>query len=291
MRTDAQRYYVLLVLCSALFIVSCGVPIPKDKLTYVGTWKGDSISLVIDRSGKVDYKLTQGTDTKHIRAPIQKFDEYSLTIGLLFIKTTLKVQQPPEEMDGIWTMVVEDEELIKYDSQTEKRLALLGQSAIRAAQSFLSLMDSGDYIGAWELSEPMLQIAYSREKWHSILSDARVAFGPVSSRNLTAVRYTRRLNNAPKGQFIVLAYTTHFTSNQHAVEKVTMLLDRNGRWLNGGYWISQYNNKAVFSPPSGAEESGNTIAISAHPQDSMPHTQINRRSTSTQLSDKQPEGF
>ncbi len=265
MRADTQRIYAVLFLCVALFIASCGMPLPEDKQTYVGTWKGDSISMVINRNGKVDYKRKQGANKMRIRAPIQAIDEDNLTIGLLFIKTTLRVQQPPEEMDGIWTMVVEDEELIKYDPKTEKLLAQMGQSAIRYAHYFLSLMDRGDYIGTWELSEPTLQIAYSREQWYSILSDARAALGPVSYRNLTAVRYTRRLNDAPKGQFIVLAYDTHFTSNQHALEKVTMVLNRNGRWMNGGYWIRQYNKKPTLSPTLEAKGFGNTIAISKHP--------------------------
>lgn len=248
MKKAAQQYCALLVIYSALVLSGCDFPMPKHNQAYVGTWKGDSISLTIRADGIADYRKSNESGTTHIKAPIRGFSGRNLRLGPLFSNVKLKIQQFPEEIGGIWTMVVENEELIKFDPRTETLLARLGRSAVHSAETFLQSMDSGDYVGAWELTEPLLKSTYSQERWRSLLINTRASLGRVFFRKLIAMRYTRRIENAPKAQFIVLAYDTFFSSNQHTLEKLTLQLDSNGQWVNSGYAIGQSVGNYVPQP-------------------------------------------
>jgi hypothetical protein len=239
MKKEARQSCALLVICSALLFSGCDFPMTKYKQAYLGTWKGDSILLTINPNGIADYRKNEGSESTHIKAIIRDFGGQNLSLGPSSTKLKLKIQQAPEEIGGIWTMVVENEELIKFDPKTEVLLARLGQSAIHTAEAFLQSMDRGDYVGAWELTEPLLKAAYSQERWRSLLINARASLGTVFFRKLIAMRYTRRIENAPKAQFIVLAYDTFFSSNRHTLEKLTLQLDSNGQWVNSGYAVGQ----------------------------------------------------
>lgn len=103
------------LLCTAAvtLLAACGQPVPADKAAYVGEWKGPSVSLVIEQSGRVDYKNTASGMSKSIDAPIKAFNGNDFEVGVGPMSTVFKVSAPPHEVDGKWKMTVDGVELTR----------------------------------------------------------------------------------------------------------------------------------------------------------------------------------
>jgi hypothetical protein len=99
---------------AALAFAACSAaPVPADKTTYVGTWKGVGIELTITADGGLQYEKLSGSGKKSLNAPIKEWKGADFTAGLGPIKTTFKVDRPPYEEDGKWRMVVDGNELVR----------------------------------------------------------------------------------------------------------------------------------------------------------------------------------
>ena len=98
--------FVLVAIC---LTVGCpkGVPVPDDKRSYVGKWEGPGVTLVLTADGGVSYKNVSGTGTKEINAPLVAFHDNDFEVGAFGITTVFKVDSPPSEKDGKWTMTVD----------------------------------------------------------------------------------------------------------------------------------------------------------------------------------------
>lgn len=49
--------------------------------------------------------------------------------------------------------------------------------------------------------------------------------------------YTKKLPGAPDGEYVVIQYESSFEHKQSAVETVTPMLDKDGKWRVSGYYI------------------------------------------------------
>ncbi len=45
------------------------------------------------------------------------------------------------------------------------------------------------------------------------------------------------LPGAPDGEYVVISYETSFTNKKSAIETVTPMLDKDGKWRVSGYFI------------------------------------------------------
>ena len=89
-------------------IVGCsGIAVPPDKSDYIGKWEGPGITLVLTADGGVHYVNVTGTGKKEINAPLQAFNGDDFVVGAFGLSTTFRVTQPPRQVDGTWTMVVD----------------------------------------------------------------------------------------------------------------------------------------------------------------------------------------
>jgi hypothetical protein len=57
------------------------------------------------------------------------------------------------------------------------------------------------------------------------------------SRKLKSAKYTKALPGAPAGEYVVLQFDTSFVNKKEAVETVTPMLDKDGKWKVSGYFI------------------------------------------------------
>lgn len=111
----------LFLLVSLTWLSSCGVPVPADKMDYVGEWQAPNMYLSITADGRVKYKRKKGSMTKSIDAPLQGFDRNDFIVGVGSLKTTFRVDKPPYEDNGQWKMIVDGVTLTrtrKYRSNT-----------------------------------------------------------------------------------------------------------------------------------------------------------------------------
>ena len=102
-----------LLLVLAMLLVSCGVPVPADKLDYVGEWTAEGMSLLITRDGSIVYhRLRKGARTS-MDAPLKGFHGNDFEVGVGPMSTIFKVDDPPHQVEGHWRMTVDGVELTR----------------------------------------------------------------------------------------------------------------------------------------------------------------------------------
>jgi hypothetical protein len=110
-------YRFVLVLVVAAFtclMAGCNsIPVPEEKIAYVGTWEGVGFQLTIYEDGGVDYRRVKGKSATTVTGPLKSFKGNDFVVGVLFITTTFEVQHPPYLEGDDWFMVVDGVELRK----------------------------------------------------------------------------------------------------------------------------------------------------------------------------------
>lgn len=109
--------------------------------------------------------------------------------------------------------------------------------AQQSAESWLALVDSGKYAESWDEAAPIFKAAVTQEQWKSALGARRDPFGKVLSRKLISSTYTTNLPGAPDGEYVVIKYESSFEHKQSAIETITPMLDKDGKWKVSGYYI------------------------------------------------------
>lgn len=106
------------LLSAVLLLSACkGQPLPADKADYAGHWRGGTVNLVIYPEGRVEYVRQEGKSKVEISGPLQGFIDDDFVVGVMVVKTTFDVQEPPHEVDGIWVMNVDGVELTRIEDK------------------------------------------------------------------------------------------------------------------------------------------------------------------------------
>jgi hypothetical protein len=111
------------------------------------------------------------------------------------------------------------------------------QAAQDAASSWLGLVDNGKYAESWKEAAELFRNAITSEKWQQSLHAARDPLGKLTSRKLVSATYTKTLPGVPDGDYVVIRYESSFEHKQSAIETVTPMLERDGKWRVSGYFI------------------------------------------------------
>jgi ABC-type molybdate transport system substrate-binding protein len=111
------------------------------------------------------------------------------------------------------------------------------QAAQQASDSWLTLVDAGRYAESWDEASQMFRNAVTKPQWVQKVSAVRDPLGKVTSRRLKNASYTKTLPGAPDGEYVVIQYDTSFEHKQSAIETVTPMLDKDGKWRVSGYFI------------------------------------------------------
>jgi tRNA A-37 threonylcarbamoyl transferase component Bud32 len=102
-------------------------------------------------------------------------------------------------------------------------------AVVSAVESWLALMDSGNYAQSWDAAAKFFQKAVSKEEWIERLGSARKPQGKVISRKLRTARCF--------GSRFTVKFDTAFAELRAAVETVTFSCERDGQWRAIGYLI------------------------------------------------------
>lgn len=79
-------------------------------------------------------------------------------------------------------------------------------AALKAAESWLSLMDGDKYGESWEQAAEVFRSAATKEKWEDMAAGVRDQIGKFKSRKLIRAEYTTKLPNAPAGEYVLIQY-------------------------------------------------------------------------------------
>jgi len=112
MRATSAVFLVLF----AMLLAACSEPIPPEKIGYAGEWRSREMRLLITPEGHVEYQRREGSSSKSINAPIQRFEGDNFVVGIGVFNTTFVVSKPPYLDDGKWKMVVDGVELTRVNA-------------------------------------------------------------------------------------------------------------------------------------------------------------------------------
>jgi hypothetical protein len=111
------------------------------------------------------------------------------------------------------------------------------KAAVTASNTWLSLVDGENYAESWNQAAGLFKAAVTKEQWQNTVKAVRVPLGKVMTRRLKSKQYTKTLPGAPDGEYVVIQYETTFENKKSAVETVTPMLDKDGKWRVSGYYI------------------------------------------------------
>jgi uncharacterized protein DUF4019 len=109
--------------------------------------------------------------------------------------------------------------------------------AQRSAESWLGLVDSGKYAESWDETAELFKNAVTKEQWQQALKSTRAPLGKLQSRKLKSATYTKTLPGAPAGEYVVIQFDSSFENKKPAVETITPMLEKDGKWRVSGYFI------------------------------------------------------
>ena len=111
------------------------------------------------------------------------------------------------------------------------------KEALAAAENWLALIDKGEYAESWKEAAEYFKTAVSQDQWVNSLQAVRKPLGKLNSRTVKSKTYKTSLPGAPDGEYVVLQFTTSFENKKSALETVTPMKDKDGRWRVSGYFI------------------------------------------------------
>ena len=111
------------------------------------------------------------------------------------------------------------------------------EAAKKGSESWLAVVDKGDYAASYEEAASIFKLAVTKEDWLQKVRAARNPLGKVTSRKLKGAQYKTSLPGAPNGEYVVIQYGTSFENKRSAVETITPTLDKDAQWRVSGYFI------------------------------------------------------
>lgn len=109
--------------------------------------------------------------------------------------------------------------------------------AVKAASKWLALVDEGKYVESWNEAAQLFKGALTAEQWKASVGAARKPLGKLVSRSVRSKKYSTSLSGAPDGEYVVIQYEASYENKKSAVETVTPMLDKDGKWRVSGYYI------------------------------------------------------
>ena len=109
-------------------------------------------------------------------------------------------------------------------------------AAQSAAESWLVLLDRGEFGLAWDACAQTFRDRVPREQWVTGLPTVRSPLGPVRARQIEVAGYKTSLPGAPDGEYVTIRFRSDFEKKSKAEELVTLSLE-DGRWKPTGYSI------------------------------------------------------
>jgi len=119
-----------------------------------------------------------------------------------------------------------------YAGSSEKEKA-----AVLSAEKWLAMVDAEKYAESWKEAAGLFRNAVKQEQWEQSLKAVRKPLGKLISRKVRMKTYKTSLPGAPDGEYVVIEFETSFQNKKSAVETVTPMLEKDGRWRVSGYYI------------------------------------------------------
>ncbi len=111
------------------------------------------------------------------------------------------------------------------------------KAAVAAAEKWLAFVDAGKYAASWKEAAELFRNAVKPEQWEQSIQAVRKPLGRLISRKVQTKSYKTSLPGAPDGEYVVIQFDTSFENKKAAIETVTPMMDKDGKWRVSGYFI------------------------------------------------------
>lgn len=110
-------------------------------------------------------------------------------------------------------------------------------SAAVSAEKWLAMVDGGKYAESWKDAAELFRNAVSQQQWEQSLRAVRKPLGKLVTRKVKTMTYKTSLPGAPDGEYVVIEFETIFEKKKSAIETITPMMDKDGKWRVSGYYI------------------------------------------------------
>lgn len=110
-------------------------------------------------------------------------------------------------------------------------------AAVSATEIWLETVDAGEYSTSWEETAELFRNAVTPAQWEQSIQATRKPLGKLISRKVLTKTYRTSLPGAPDGEYVLIRFETVFENKKTAIETVTPMMDKDGRWRVSGYYI------------------------------------------------------
>jgi RNA polymerase sigma-70 factor (ECF subfamily) len=112
------------------------------------------------------------------------------------------------------------------------------KAAADAAEKWLKLADEGKYGESWDIAADFFKKSTPRKRCEYVFGKMREECGKKVSREFSARSCHNSMPNAPDGKYIEMEFKSSFDNKLSAVETITAMLDKDGKWRIAGYYIN-----------------------------------------------------
>ena len=110
--------------------------------------------------------------------------------------------------------------------------------AVISTEKWLGMVDAEKYSESWKEAAELFRNAVKQEQWKQSLQAARKPLGKLITRKIKTKTYKTSLPGAPDGEYVVIQFESSLEKKKSAVETVTPMLEKDGKWRVSGYYIN-----------------------------------------------------
>ena len=112
------------------------------------------------------------------------------------------------------------------------------KSAVAAAEKWLALVDNGKYADSWQAAAEVFRRKVDQKSWEQGLLSDRKPEGECIARTFTASESRKPPSVATDRERITIRFNTSFLNRKYAIERLTLVFDKDGQWRVTGYLVS-----------------------------------------------------
>lgn len=113
----------------------------------------------------------------------------------------------------------------------------VSSEVLEDATSWLELIDSGEYEQSWKESGAIFRSGISIAKWTEAMQLVREPLGAAKSREIALAQAPTSLPGLPKGNYLILSFTTDFDSQTTMKVETLSMVEVDGEYKAIGYFI------------------------------------------------------
>lgn len=157
---------------------------------------------------------------------IRYYTKHKLAIALL-----INSEETPEASRVLTSAVDDFADVIIQVTSPEPTVSIDRDQLQKLAETWLNMIDAGDYDKAWNQVSDRLKMRLPKNMWESMIRDSQRENGKLKSRKLVTITSPR-----PERKLVAVQFDTEFSKLASATESIVLELE-DGQWRITSYSI------------------------------------------------------